>query len=536
MSSPPLSPSQHPHDGCKKWKRTNIRLAASQNYSSPNAAAAAASAVTDDSSSSTTMTKEGESSEAANPFAAAVDNYLHLPIILSDGSSNSDSNIHGNTDEYDEQQHSIRRRRLPQLMALDHYLATSMPQLTSSTRQLLFSSHNAASANCDGNHQVIITSSNSGRVINVLQGEMAHCTPSQADVLVSDDATTCHILGLWSRLCCSCCSNCSGAQRAINEGNKDGSVSTTILASMAHIDSPGYQECLKSAIDLHYEYHSSLQPSCCCCINKQSDDDDSQFFVIEVYIHMMGGYNDDNATSIEITEDVLRTLSNISAGYTNKSTGKDKMQQQPRMQMILQTCAVSYANDNGSGCPIGRGLALNVSSGKVYLAEVEEDVESSLPSLTSQDMNHPHAITNSAQGPDVVLRSSRVWASSFYSRRDGSKKNKKTLQVIHHHSTDYVTILPFYFRPHPYAHDLLSLNDEQLIQLTSTSPEVEKDNFVRNVRRSLSYMNGTSSRHVFKKKETASGGGGGGNDDDIMDDYSPRRFRRVGLNGWVAVA
>jgi hypothetical protein len=68
--------------------------------------------------------------------------------------------------------------------------------------------------------------------------------------------------------------------------------------------------------------------------------------------------------------------------------------------------------------------------------------------------------------------------------------------------------------------------------LTSTSPEVEKDNFVRNVRRSLGYMNGTSSWHVFKKKETASGGGNG----DEMDDYLPRSFRRVGLNGWVAVA
>ena len=221
---------------------------------------------------------------------------------------------------------------------------------------------------------------------------MAHCTPSQADVLVSDDATTCHILGLWSRLCCSC--SCNGAQRAINEANNDGSVST-ILASMAHIDSTGYQDCLKSAIDLHYEYHSSLQPTC-CCVNKQSGDD-SHHFVIEVYIHMMGGYNDDNATSIEITEDVLRTLSNISDDYTNKSTG---MQQQPRMQMILQTCAVSCANDNGSGCPIGRGLALNVSSGKVYLAEVEEDVESSLPLSSHDMMNHSHDITNSAQGPE----------------------------------------------------------------------------------------------------------------------------------------
>ena len=175
--SPPLSPSNH-HDGCKKWKRTNLRLA-TQNYSSNNAAAAA-SAVTDDSSSSTTVTNEEASSEAARSVAAA-DDYLHLPIILSDSLSSSledENNSHGdNTDEDEQQQYSTRRRRLPQLMALDRYLATSVPQLTSSTQQLLFSSH-AAAANCDGSHQVI-TSSNSGRVINVLQGEMAHCTPSQ---------------------------------------------------------------------------------------------------------------------------------------------------------------------------------------------------------------------------------------------------------------------------------------------------------------------------------------------------------------------
>jgi protein N-terminal asparagine amidohydrolase len=243
----------------------------------------------------------------------------------------------------------------------------------------------------------------------------------------------------------------------------------------------------------------------------------------------MGGYNDDDGASIEITDDVLRTLSNISEEYINSERGHTTPQ--VLLQMTLQTCAVSSANDNGNGCPIGRGLALNVSSGKVYLAEVEEGVESSFP---HRDNNTP--LTTSAQGPNIVLRSSRIWASTFYNNRtSNSSNNNKRLHIIHTPNKDHLSISPFFFAPHPYAYYLLSLNDDQLIQLTSTSPEVEKGNFVRNVRKSLSYINGTRSRYVFKKKKTAIGAGCDDDDDDDDGENLPLRYRREGLNGWVAV-
>ena len=45
---------------------------------------------------------------------------------------------------------------------------------------------------------VHLNKSDPRRIINVLQGEVAHATAEQADILVSDKATTCHILALRS--------------------------------------------------------------------------------------------------------------------------------------------------------------------------------------------------------------------------------------------------------------------------------------------------------------------------------------------------
>ena len=210
--------------------------------------------------------------------------------------------------------------------------------------------------------------------------------------------------------------------------------------------------------------------------------------------------------------------------------------------MILQTCAVSSANDNGSGCPIGRGLALDVASGRVYLAEVgEENVASSSLQDNTTTSTAPVVTTTSAKGPDCLLRSARLWASFFFNNHsdDGDSNNKRKLQTIHHPNNDYLIISPFYFVPHQYPQHMLTLTDYQLLQHTSSSPEVEKDNFVGHVRETFWYINGKSCFHVFKKKKktTTAGGATDGEVDGWDDgDYLPRRYRRVGLNGWVVVA
>eukprot|EP00577_Skeletonema_sp_RCC1716_P014811 CAMPEP_0113393668 /NCGR_PEP_ID=MMETSP0013_2-20120614/12039_1 /TAXON_ID=2843 ORGANISM="Skeletonema costatum, Strain 1716" /NCGR_SAMPLE_ID=MMETSP0013_2 /ASSEMBLY_ACC=CAM_ASM_000158 /LENGTH=464 /DNA_ID=CAMNT_0000277339 /DNA_START=131 /DNA_END=1525 /DNA_ORIENTATION=- /assembly_acc=CAM_ASM_000158 len=450
-------------------------------------------------------------------------------------------------------QRSRTTRQLQHLFELDLYLS-SVPQLAASTRQLLQSSSSSTNSTANNHHHnnsnnhTVITSSNSGRVINVLQGEMAHCTPSQADVLVSDDATTCHILGLWSHLGLDYSSSTARRDQMQQQHNGgDGK-----LATVAHIDSPDYEDCIRDAVDLHYRYHSSQLSSSSSSSSKQQqhqtrlNGDDSTIIlpVIKLSIHLMGGYNDNDGTSHEITQGVLRALSNISDGYINR---QQHHHHQPRLQMILQTCAVSSSNDNGSGCPIGRGLALDVSSGKVYLTEVGEDVESSSSSSSLLLDNSTTVVTTStsAKGPDCLLRQARLWASFIFNNGDNDSNdddNKRRLQIIHHPNDEYLYISPFYFASHPFPHRMLALNDALLLQYTSSSPEVEKDNFVRCVRETFRYMNGTSCFHVFKKKKMMNED----DDDDEKDyglddwwddeDYSPRRYRRVGLNGWAAVA
>jgi hypothetical protein len=393
---------------------------------------------------------------------------------------------------------------------LDQYLAT-LPQLVLSTQRLLPSdttgNRNTSIGNIDidttnntfrhnntrrspPSHQ-LITASNSGRVINVLQGEIAHCAPSQADTLVSDDATTCHIVAIWSRY-------------MISE-SKEGATLTknaidSLIATMAHIDQAGYEKCISDAVDEHVKYHSTQLID-----SKTNKGGRSPLGVIEMSLHIMGGFNDHNGSSIAITHDILQTFAAVSRSYARTSVRSGL----PRLQVTLETCAVVTANDDGTGCPLGRGLAMDVHTGKVFLAEVDNDAEyvSSNPMTT----NSNDCCISSARGPACTLRSIRGWASAFLS---SDREQMQRLSIIHQPISDSLVIEPFFFASHNYFNRLLELNDDQLLQQTSTSPGVEKSNFVSRVRNSFLYMNQNTSSKVFRYGK-------------------PLKYNRVGLNGWV---
>ena len=168
-------------------------------------------------------------------------------------------------------------------------------------------------------------------------------------------------------------------------------------------------------------------------------------------------------------------------------------------------------------------------------------VDSSTPSSCREENNdHANVIaTTSARGPDWTLRHVRLWASLLFKEDDETTTThhhkKRKLQIIHHPTKDQLIISPFYFdSSHPFPHQMLMVsNDEMFLKYTSSSPEVEKDNFVRHVRETFLFMNGRDCLDVFEKKEVKENDSGGGAWND--DDYLPRRYRRVGLNGWAAV-
>lgn len=471
------------------------------------------------------------------------DTYLCLPGPLSEDSFFKQNE---EKEEYKDDEDCATAATRLRLMALDNYLSSLAP-LALSTKKLLCGessiqdsdsshrhcgfttlqdkSHLKRRSKYDRQFQLLmhqpalplhrlVNSTNSGRVLNVIQGEIAHCTPAQADTLISDDATTCHIVALWS-----CCPRSKG-------GETTEAASRSVLATMAHIDGAGYEASIREAVNEHIEYHRSQHHDC-----SYADQAHAGSTTVEMSIHFMGGFNDHDGSSIKITDDILQTFASLSNRFNEYSISR----RLPRVRMTLETCAVSSANDDGSGRPLGRGLAMEVATGKIFLAEVDDagmheslrmpqntmlssinDIGMVAVDGDAQPLHHSgpdYDITAhpSAQGPGVILRSTRLWASAFYSR-GGERKNR--LHIIYRPNSEYLCIEPFFFAPHPSAKGLLHCDDAELLQITSTSPDVEKPNFVSKVRESLSYMNGTMSSRVFTARQ-------------------PVAFRRIGLNGWV---
>jgi protein N-terminal asparagine amidohydrolase len=381
------------------------------------------------------------------------------------------------------------------LAALNKYLA-SIPNLS---QHSLFCS---SGDNTNDNLHRRITATNSGRIINVLQGEIAHCTPSQADILVSDDATTCHIVCLRS-----ICRNSLEEKEAV-------------LATMTHVDGTGYQSCLRDAVMEHIKYHGKKE--------YEGLNDRDGLRVIEISIHIMGGFNDCDGSSIEIIDEILQVFSRLAQELDDYPpyAAEKYWERRSRISLKLETCVVCEANDDGTGAPIGRGLGLNVFSGEVFLAELEEE-NSPTKSVNAAEMelialdgdlhllnsNHYHML---AEGPEVILRSVRLWASLLYPSNNPT--GNQTLNVIYRPDQDCLSIEPFTFGPHPYAKFLCSLDNASLLQITSTSPSVEKANFVSKVRAVLSFMDQTSSSSIFEVENGK---------------YKHIEYRRVGLNGWV---
>ncbi|KAL3944311.1 MAG: hypothetical protein SGBAC_001604 [Bacillariaceae sp.] len=309
-------------------------------------------------------------------------------------------------DEEEEQQ-----LYLPLHSRVDHYLK-GVPQLMDSRDELL------------ANPPVFFSKNSSEKVLYVAQGEVAHCTNAQSDVLVSDKATTCHIVAFRSEV----------------EGND-------AMSSMTHIDGTAYENCIRDMVDEHIVHHQESSGE-----EKKSELSGSSS-MINLDVHVVGGFDDVDSTSLEISVWFMSLLAQIAAEKSHL------------MKITLKTCAITAMNDSGFECPIGRGLAIDTRSGDVFLAKVEEE----------------------AAGPQVTLRAVRLFAES----------ETKTLSVIHSARSDTVQILPFTFNSFGHIDRLLKLPDRNLLQYTSTSPQVEEPDFCSCIRSSLKYLRDMNCEEVF---------------------------------------
>jgi len=264
------------------------------------------------------------------------------------------------------------------------------------------------------------------RVLYVGQGELAHAVPSQCDVIVSDKATTCHILGVRSTL---------------------PSTKSAPLVSLTHIDGTSYDDCIRDMIAEHKLHHGQSM-LCGYCNEEEKKEEYEQ---IEMDIHIVGGFEDDKGASRETSNFLVHLLARIAS------------EERTLLRMTLKTCAISSINDNGYSCPIGRGMGIDLRTGEAFLAKVDA----------------------SAAGPLQDLRSVRLWMSP------------NELSVIHTARSNDITVEPFYFARFQEVDFLLKLDDDALLTCTSTSPDVEEDDFCHHVRTSLQFLCENQSHQVF---------------------------------------
>lgn len=213
------------------------------------------------------------------------------------------------------------------------------------------------------------------------------------------------------------------------------------LVSLTHIDDVGYESCIRNMVREHKILQTDEEENKCDTIPER--------LTIDVY--MMGGFEDEDARAI--SNYLLRLISQMAdEDYTIK--------------FVLKTCAISSMNDDGNACPIGRGMGVNVHTGEAFLCKVDDE----------------------AAGPSPQLRSARIWSG---------QSGKSLSLVASTRSNNKMCVAPFTYKPLAQMDVLLGLENTRLLAYTSTSPEVEEDDFCMCVRSTLRFMGSVKCEAVF---------------------------------------
>lgn len=265
----------------------------------------------------------------------------------------------------------------------------------------------------------------SERLLYVAQTEVAHATAAHCDVIASDRATTCHILAL-----------------------RSSSSSNGPLVSLAHIDTVGYEQCVRKMVQEHKRFHNDSD-------EEKKEEETSSCEPVSIDIYIVGGFEDEDDSSRPISNFLIHLLSRIAS------------EDPAHLNMTLRTCAITSMNDDGFSAPIGRGLGVDVVTGEAFLCKVDEAVA----------------------GPTPNLRSARLWS--------GNNNNEETLSLIHSCWSTQMFVQPFHYAALAQADALIALPDPILLNYTSTSPNVEEDTFCQRVRSTLSFMANSPAETVF---------------------------------------
>jgi hypothetical protein len=250
------------------------------------------------------------------------------------------------------------------------------------------------------------------KLLYVKQQEWAVAAPGQGlDAVVSDEATTCHIVALRNR--------------------------TTGAVALAHLDSP---MSVRGMAALEAAVAGETRPG------------DGE--ALDVYI--AGGYMEPSAEALSAA--LLQYLACDGARTYS-----------------LQVARMSSSNTAealGVQGPVCRSLGIWLSDGAAFSGPLPE----------------------AARGPARQLRGARMWGSR-------PPTDEPLTQVPYLPASSEVVIVPYRFLPRPWLAQLLALNDRELLQRTSTSPELEGPTFVADMRATLAMLAGSSWAEHFPDGE-----------------------------------
>ena len=311
----------------------------------------------------------------------------------------------------------------------------------------------------------------SAPVVYVHQREVAHVSSEQYNnrgaVLTSDAETTCHVLAL----------------RSFTDKNATNGESK-VLGSLCHLDSSdsGLQRCIWRMIQKHVNYHKKTWST------SIGDGDQSKLSRkdrVSMEVHVIGGFNDKDGTSIGITDFIFSRLEAFSKELKTK------------IRFQLKTCIVSGLNDvmtyekasESKSAPIVRGMTLDVCSGKIKLL---------------------HSVHSDLFGPEPILRRARLWTAN----------NDNSLQLVHDAREDRVIIKPFKFTVFAGMENIPELPDPIMLQYTSTSPDCEADGYCDDVREVIRFLLSAKEEDFFSSQGKA-----------LKYQYN---FQKCGTNLWDA--
>jgi Protein N-terminal asparagine amidohydrolase len=371
-------------------------------------------------------------STSSNEATAAIGNEDHsAPISLPLESDSAEIDVH------------LQRGFIPALFETNQLLRNQKPTVFSDQMDTVESEQ--ISETCRISVYAGTEHSIEPTVLYVAQGEIAHCTFNQADVVVSDRATTCHVLALHSR---------SGS--AIPYPSfKD----VVPLSTMMHFDACTYDSCVRNAVELHATHHH----------RHWSSRTTADSFEIYLDIHLVGGFNDNDATSRKITLWIMNLLIEIAQEYHVTM---------PTMKMVLRTACVTAANhDPFHNGPVVRGLGLVCRTGQIMVA---------------------HCVN---PGPAMTLRMARLWVRGHGTHRCHETLSESKLSLIHTSESECITIAPLFplachcrcgFLQNDAKQEfeyLLQLRDDKsFLKYCSTSPEHEEEDFCKSNRASFRYI------------------------------------------------